>query len=99
MKNNIGPDRGGLAFAIQPVPGHDQPALAWEPDPVNVSVDDALAGDREQGEGRTERDDAADWLRDYLGDGPKLARDVLTESKAAGFSKRTIDRAKAVAGV
>jgi len=28
-----------------------------------------------------------------------LARDVLTESKAADFSKRTIDRAKPAAGV
>jgi hypothetical protein len=34
-----------------------------------------------------------------LSDGPKLAREVLAESKAAGYSKRTIDRAKALAGV
>lgn len=73
--------------------------VAWEPDPVNVSADDALAGERDEHGGRTERDDAAGWLRDFLSDGPKLARDVLTESKAAGFAKRTIDRAKPVAGV
>lgn len=99
IKNNIAPDTGGLAYRIEPVGVDGCPAVAWEPDPVNVSADDALAGDRDEGGGRTERDDAAVWLRDYLGDGPKLARDVLTESKAAGFSKRTIDRAKPAAGV
>ena len=99
IKNNIAPDTGGLAYRIEPLGVDGCPAVAWEPDPVNVSADDALGGDREEGGGRTERDDAADWLRDLLANGPKLARDVLTESKAAGFSKRTIDRAKPAAGV
>lgn len=99
IKNNIAPDTGGLAYRIEPLGVGGCPAVAWEPDPVNVSADEALAGDRDEGGGRTERDDAAEWLRDFLSDGPKLARDVLTESKAAGFSKRTIDRAKPVAGV
>jgi hypothetical protein len=99
IKNNIAPDTGGLAYRIEPLGVDGCPAVAWEPDAVNVSADDALAGDRDHGGGRTERDDAAEWLRDYLRDGPKLARDVLTESKAAGFSKRTIDRAKPAAGV
>jgi hypothetical protein len=98
LKNNIAPDMGGLAYRIEPVGAGGCPVVTWEPDPVNVSADDALAADRGDDE-RTERDDAAEWLRDYLGDGPKLARDVLTESKAAGFSKRTIDRAKRVACV
>ena len=99
IKNNIAPDTGGLAYRIEPLGVDGCPVVAWEPDPVNVSADDALAGGREQGEGRTECDDAAGWLRDYLSDGAKLARDVLTESKAAGFAKRTIDRAKQAAGV
>jgi hypothetical protein len=99
IKNNIAPDTGGLAYRIEPLGIDGCPAVSWEPDPVNVSADDALAGNRDERGGRTERDDAAAWLRDYLGEGPKLARDVLTESKAAGFSKRTIDRAKPVAGV
>lgn len=98
IKNNIAPDTGGLAYRIEPRAGAGGvdgcPVVAWEPDAVSVSADEALAGDRDDGEGRTERDDAAGWLRDYLGNGPKLARDVLTESKAAGFSERTIKRAK-----
>lgn len=98
IKNNIAPDTGGLGYRIEPLGVGGCPVVAWEPDPVNMSADDALAGDRVGG-GRTERDDAAAWLRDHLSDGPKLARDVFTESKAAGFTKRTIDRAKPVAGV
>ncbi|MCC6228375.1 MAG: AAA family ATPase [Phycisphaerales bacterium] len=99
IKNNIAPDTGGLAYRIESLGVDGCPVVAWEPDPVNVNADDALASDRAEGGGRTERDDAADWLRDYLGNGSKLARDVLIESKAAGFSKRTIDRAKPAAGV
>lgn len=100
IKNNIAPDTGGLAYRIEPLGMDGGPVVAWEPDPVNVSADAALTADR-NGEGgeRTERNDAADWLRDYLRDGPKLAKDVVSESKSAGFAKRTIDRAKALAGV
>lgn len=99
IKNNIAPDTGGLAYRIESLGIDGCPTVAWVPDAVNVSADDALSGDREEGGGRTERDDAAEWLRDYLRDGPKLAKEVIAESKAAGFSKRTIDRAKAAAGV
>lgn len=99
IKNNIAPDTGGLAYRIEPLGVDGFPVVAWEPDAVNLSADDALSSDREPHERRTEREDAARWLQHYLCDGPKLASDVLTESKAMGFSKRTIDRAKRVASI
>jgi putative DNA primase/helicase len=97
-KSNLSSPAAGLAFTI----GGNPPRIDWDPDPVAMTADGVLAAqlNTDGGRtGRTERDDAAAWLRDYLADGPKLAREVLTESKAAGFSKRTIDRAKTVAGV
>jgi hypothetical protein len=95
-KMNLARPAAGLAFTIVGNP----PRVEWEPEPVAMTADGILAAQSAgEGDGRTERNDAADWLRDYLGDGPKLARDVLSESKAAGFSKRTIDRAKPMAGV
>lgn len=98
VKNNIAPDTGGLAFRVEPRDPGGAPVLEWEPDPVTVSADDALAAERDRG-GRTERDDAADWLQDYLADGPKPAGVAMTEARAAGFTQRTIGRAKALAGV
>jgi hypothetical protein len=53
IKNNIAPDTGGLAYRIEPLGVGGCPVVAWEPDAVNVSADDALAGDRDEGrEGR-----------------------------------------------
>jgi len=99
IKNNIAPDTGGLAYRIEALGVDDCPVVVWEPDPVNVSADDALAGDREEGGGRSERDDAADWLRDLLAQGPRPARDVERDARDAGYSIATVRRAKAAIGV
>ncbi len=103
IKNNIAPDTGGLAYRIEPraeVGGVDGcPVVAWEPGPVNVSADDALASDRDEGGGRTERDDAAGWLADLLAHGPRAARDVVRDASDAGYSIATVRRAKAAIGV
>lgn len=99
IKNNIAPDTGGLAYRIEPLGVDGCPALAWEPDPVSISADDALAGDRDDGGGRTERDDAADWLRDLLAHGPRPARDLERDARDAGYSIATVRRAKAASGV
>lgn len=99
IKNNIAPDTGGLAYRIEALDVGECPTVAWEADPVNVSADDALASDREEGGGRTERDDAADWLRDLLAHGPRRACDVERDARDAGYSFATVRRAKAAIGV
>ena len=98
IKNNIASDTGGLRFTFVEAPGHEQPTLAWEPAPVNVTADDALACEQD-GRGRTERDDAGDWLCDLLAGGPRRATDVEREARDAGFSVATIRRAKAARGI
>ena len=99
VKNNLAPDVGGLAYRIGPVGVRGAPAVAWEPDPVSLTADEALAGDRGEACGRTERDDAADWLREFLADGPRPAADVEREAREAGFTFSTLRRAKAAIGV
>jgi hypothetical protein len=99
IKNNLAPDTGGLAYRIEPLGVDGCPVVAWEPDPVNVSADDALAGDRDDGGGRTERDDAAEWLADLLAHGPRPAREVERDAREAGYSIATVRRAKAALGV
>ena len=98
IKNNIAPDTGGLAYRIQPLGADGCPAVAWEPDPVSMSADDALAGDRGEGDGRTERDDAGEWLRDLLARAPRPALEVEKEARDAGYSVATVRRAKAAIG-
>ena len=45
------------------------------------------------------RDEAVDWLRMVLIDGPVPAATLRAEAKAAGISWRTIERAREVLGV
>lgn len=95
-KSNLAGPAAGLAFTIAGNP----PRIEWEPDPVDMTADGVLAaqvgGD---GGGRTERDDAGDWLRDLLASGARSARDVERDARDAGFSFATVRRAKAAIGV
>jgi hypothetical protein len=53
------------------------------------------------GEEHSNRDEAAKWLIDYLTDlcGEASAKDVKKAAVAAGFTERTLDRARSRAGV
>jgi hypothetical protein len=48
---------------------------------------------------RTERDDAADWLNDLLGDGPMSYKDVEKAAAEDGISRATLHRAKKLVGI
>jgi AAA domain len=56
---------------------------------------EALLNDTDNGEDRTERDAAAGWLEDYLTINPKSPSvDVKKAGRVAGFSERTLQRAR-----
>jgi putative DNA primase/helicase len=99
IKNNIAPDTGGLAYRIEPLGEGGCPVVAWEPDAVNVSADDALAGDRDDGGGGGALDEAKEWLRDTLSGGPRPAKDMKGAAESDGIKSRTLDRAKKSLGV
>jgi hypothetical protein len=93
-KCNLSAPAPGLAFRIVGDPGQ----LEWEPEPVEgVHADEIVAAARRdrpgpQGESLN---DAVEWLRTALADGPRPARDLLDEwCDGLGNSKRTLDRAK-----
>jgi putative DNA primase/helicase len=92
VKNNLTVDRGGLAYGI--VEG----ALAWERGPVSMTADDAIGEDRRQ-DGHTERDDAADWLRELLADGEVPQKEVKEAAKDNGYAWATVRRAKTKLGI
>ncbi|RSN71341.1 AAA family ATPase [Actinomadura sp. WAC 06369] len=59
-----------------------------------------ILGDRTDPDERSERDEAAAWLSDYItSQGEVAANDVMKAGMAAGFSKDTLKRAKGRAGV
>jgi len=100
-KNNLAPEGTGLAFKIV----SDPPVIAWEPDPVIMSADDALAADNETaskvkpGPEPDARNAAVDWLRLLLSCGPVAAADVREQARAAGMNYRTVQRAAEALGV
>lgn len=96
IKNNIAPDAGGLAYRIASCGIGTRPAVEWM-GAVSLSADDALGVERT--DGRSERDDAGEWLRELLQGGPRLTTEVEAEANAAGFKMATVRRAKAALGI
>jgi len=94
LKNNLAADSSGLAYTIMAdVSG--VPYIGWEAKPVTISADEALSTDTDA----SERQEAQEWLRATLTDGPVDSADILTEGKRRGFSERTLRRAKSELGV
>ena len=98
LKNNLAPDTGGLAYRIEDADSDDRPVVVWDDDPVSVSADDVLVNPR--GDGRSSAiEEAKDWLREQLADGPVPAADVKAAADRDGIKSRTLDRAKSALGV
>ena len=94
QKANLAPEMTGLAYRVESHP--ETPSIGvicWEPEPVMMTADEALAADRAGDGTASDRDQATDWLRDLLRDGPAKSTDVLSQARANGFSERTIRRA------
>jgi len=99
-KNNLNERAAGLAFDIGPGEIDGRACIRWHDNEVTITADEAV--NREPaGRGRqTERDEAASWLRLALSNGPREAKDLLEQAKEGeGISRRTLERAKKVAGV
>jgi len=95
LKNNLGKDGGGLAYRLLTT-DDSTPVVAWQPEPVRMSVEDALEPppSRKPGPDPEEREEAVDWLRQALGDGPRPAYLLFAEAEKVGISKGTLKRAK-----
>ncbi len=93
VKNNLSTDREGLAYSLFVGPGRTVPHVAWDSNPVTVSAEEAFSPDRDSGN-RTERKEAAAWLRDVLKAGPLPASSVKESARAACISEATLRRAK-----
>jgi putative DNA primase/helicase len=104
MKNNIGNDRTGLAFELQSAQV-DSPArvietcrVMWHAELVTITADEVTRPDDNES-GHTATDDAAEWLREVLTDGPISASDIKRMARDAGHTSRIVQRARADIGV
>jgi hypothetical protein len=98
IKNNLGDDRTGLSYTMEPVDlpnGIETVRIAWGADPVTVTADKALTRDEERGAGR----DAEAFLRDILAGGPVAVPKIMEAAKQACVSERTLRRVKDDLGV
>ena len=96
LKNNLAKEPPGLAFRIT------RGAVDWLPGPVTMTADAALAAKndkRRPGPQPEALSQAAEWLRDLLKDAPLEAAKVKDEGKAAGYTWRTLHRAKDALGI
>jgi hypothetical protein len=103
LKNNLGPDSTGLAFRIEGASiasGAGRIAtsrVSWESAPVTMTADDAMTAGTPQ---RTSAsDEAVNWLRETLADGPVAAAQVYEMATTDGITKRTLQRASGTSEV
>ena len=86
MKKRLTADATGVACSVVAPHGSPVAASAIE---AGI-VDEALAPERRDDDGqerdRPKRDDVIKWLRNQLTHGPRGAKEVMNDARAAGFS-------------
>jgi len=101
MKNNISPDKTGLAFTIEGFTikgGIETSRIVWEAGEVTVTADEAMApqGDPEE---RNALEDAKVFLTNFLAGGPVSSKQMRYNCEGAGHTWATIRRAQKMLGV
>lgn len=98
-KSNLAVEPASLAYRLVSDNTLGCARVEWEGG-VDLAAGDLLRGPRDDEE-RSERDEAVDWLTEYLaGNGGEApAKDVLRAGRADGIAERTLQRARARAGV
>lgn len=103
-KSNIGLDEGGYEYELaqgeMPNMGISTSAVVWR-DALEGTARDLLATADSvmDGEGKSATDEAIDWLFDLLSAGSHKAQEIKRLADQAGFSWRTVQRAKKSAGI
>ncbi|MHB1949352.1 MAG: AAA family ATPase [Gammaproteobacteria bacterium] len=95
IKNNIGNDKVGFSFIIEPVQINDQievTAIKWTDEVVTKTADEVMGSD--EAKYKSSLEEAKDFLIDLLSEQEVAANDIYKAAEDAGFSKITIRRAK-----
>jgi hypothetical protein len=93
FKSNIGPFGPTLGFRIDRKEVTGQAFVDWT-GRVDLSARDLCGGGAPVRAGRIARERAAEWLREFLLNGPRRSTDVQLAANAAGIAIKTLNRAK-----
>jgi len=93
IKNNLGNDRQGFAFKLDDT-GRQAPAVTWEADPIDMSADDAIGEASKPGPEPKAREQAEQWLRNQLADGPRPMKELEEHAEADGHTPSTLKKAR-----
>ena len=103
IKNNLGDDKTGFAYTIEGVTlpnGIGTSRVVFDPIRVHVSADELLQQITPAAEeAKGARDEACEFLRTFLKDGPVSAQDLETARKAHQIAPATLKRARKALGV
>jgi len=91
LKHNISERGGSWVYELRKESEGAVPILHWVGS-TELTVEDLIGGD--DGDRHSARDQAAEFLRGFLKEGPQPARLVEEKAKAAQVARRTLDRAK-----
>ena len=97
LKGNLSKNPTGLSFSftstsVQTETGPADSAYCSFSSEIIYTTAEQLMAPREKKSPK--KDAAAEWLQDYLKDGPKLAAEIFNVGSQIGFSKRTLERVK-----
>jgi AAA domain-containing protein len=95
-KNNMAPKPQGLAYRLLQTIVCDNIVASyvhWQDAPVTISADQALGAAESTGS-RTTKEEAADFLRDILGQGEVPAEEVQQAARKAGITSKPLRSAR-----
>ncbi len=95
-KSNLGPKPKSLAYSLEPVGEYTR--IKWEGE-SHYLAKDLLAMQNDDEDMGGAREQAEDFLRNRLADGPVSAKQIQKEAKAEGISDATLRRASKRLGV
>jgi putative DNA primase/helicase len=101
LKNNIGNDKSGLAFYIEPFLIDNTIAtsrIKWSDEIITKTADEVLRFQQKPIK-QTPRGQAKSFLLDFLAAAPKSVNEIKEVIEEAGYTFRTIERAKDELGV
>lgn len=98
-KSNLAAMPEALAFRLEDSAEHGCARVVWEGNSSHTAAD--LLGRREDEDERTERDEATEWLIDYITDqgGKVQASEAIKAAGRDGIAKTTLHRARKKAGI
>ena len=104
-KMNIAPIRHGLAYRIEgclvEFEGQEiaTSRIMYESTPITITADQALAAMEGNGQARTDKAEATDFLQDILANGALPAKQVKAEATEAGISAKSLRSAREALGI